>query len=153
MCAAITATGLSKVYGEGATVVHAERCRLIAGEMSDARRRGEHPGLRAERRALEATPAVLLRWGVGQFDPTSRVALVTGNTVVSSINGGAADLRLGTAPVRLIGVIPELSPMMSLTHGVWGIGDAVTISVHAGEPAFGPAELDDYLVRLDAALG
>jgi hypothetical protein len=132
---------------------HAQRRRLIAGELTGAARRGAHPGMRAERQALQATPAVLLRWGVGQFDPMTRVELVTGNTVVSSVNRGAADLRLGTARVLLTAGYPALSPMMSLTHGIHGVGDVVALSVHAGEPAFGPAAFDDYLARLDFALG
>jgi hypothetical protein len=130
-----------------------ERAGMIAAELRDARIRGTHRAVAAQRRAVQATPAVLLRWGVGQFDPAVRVAAVTGNTVVSSVNGGAVDLRLGAAPVLFAAVYPGLSSMMSLTHGVQGIGNAVAISVHAAEPAFGPDELDDYLVRLDHALG
>ena len=39
---------------------------------------------------------------------------------------------------------------MSLVHGVWGIGDTVTVSVHAAESAVG--DIDEYLARLDAEL-
>jgi len=45
---------------------------------------------------------------------------------------------------------PALSPMMGLTHGVHGIGDTVTISVHAAESAV--ADIDSYTARLAAAL-
>jgi hypothetical protein len=46
-----------------------------------------------------------------------------------------------------------LSPMMGLTHVVVGVGDTVTIGVHAADSALGGAGgLDDYLARLQAAL-
>ncbi|EUA73139.1 hypothetical protein I553_9295 [Mycobacterium xenopi 4042] len=45
---------------------------------------------------------------------------------------------------------PALSPAISLTHGVHGIGDTIAISVHAAESAI--ADIDAYLHRLDAAL-
>jgi hypothetical protein len=40
--------------------------------------------------------------------------------------------------------------MMSLTHGVHGIGDVLAISVHA-DPV--NIDVDDYLQRLRSALG
>ena len=40
--------------------------------------------------------------------------------------------------------------MMSLTHGVHGIGDTVTISVHA-DPV--NVDVDDYVDRLRVAIG
>ena len=94
-------------------------------------------------------PAPLLRWGVTQFDADVRSPTVTGNTVVSSVNRGAADLYFGEARVALTAGYPALSPLMSLTHGVHGIGDAIAISVHAAESA---VDIDDYRDRLDAAL-
>ena len=126
------------------------RVERIAADLANARRRSEHPAARAADRAFAAVPAPLLRWGVSLFDPEARPAQVSGNTVVSSIYRGPADLRFGAAPVLLTAVYPGLSPAMGLTHGVWGIGDAVTISVHAAESAVG--DIDDYLVRLDAEL-
>jgi hypothetical protein len=92
----------------------------------------------------------LVRWGVSLFDPDVRPAQVAGNTVVSSINRGAADLRFGDAPVVLTATFPPLSPLMGLTHGVLGIGDTVAISVHATQSAV--PDIDDYVQRLDAAL-
>jgi hypothetical protein len=96
-------------------------------------------------------PGPLLRWGVAQFDPGVRSAMVTGNTVVSSVNRGAADLHFGGCRVILTAGYPALSPMMGLTHGVHGIGDTIAVSVHAAESAVD--DIDDYLERLDAALG
>lgn len=104
----------------------------------------------AASRASAAVPAPLLRWGVAQFDPDARSPTVTGNTVVSSVNRGAADLTFGEARVVLTAGYPGLSPMMGLTHGVHGIGGTIAISVHAAESAIG--DVDAYLERLDAAL-
>lgn len=127
-----------------------ERMARIAAELADRRRRAAHPAMRAADRAAAAVPAALLRWGVTQFDPDLRSETVTGNTVVSSVHRGAADLRLGGAPVVFTAGYPALSPMMGLTHGVHGIGDTVAISVHAAESAIG--DFDAYVEELAAAL-
>jgi hypothetical protein len=91
-----------------------------------------------------------LRWGIKQFNPGARSPTVTGNTVVSSVNRGPADLTFGGRPVVLTAGYPALSPMMGLAHGVHGIGDTIAISVHAAETAV--ADIDDYLDRLSSAL-
>ncbi len=127
-----------------------DRMRRIASELANGRRRAEHPAARSADRAFAALPAPLLRWGVGQFDPDARPVRVAGNTVISSVDRGAADLRFGDAPVLLTAGYPALSPAMGLTHGLHGIGDTVAISVHAAESAIG--DIDGYLHRLDAAL-
>jgi hypothetical protein len=127
-----------------------ERAARIAADLADRRLRAQHPAMRAASRAFAAVPAPLLRWGVAQFDPTLRSPTVTGNTVVSSVNRGAADLRFGDAPVVVTAGYPALSPMMGLTHGVHGIGNTVAISVHAAQSAIG--DVDEYVTRLDAAL-
>ena len=106
--------------------------------------------MRASAAAFAAVPPVLLRWGIGQFDPSERSAVVSGHTVVSSVNRGPADLSFGGCPVVLTAGYPALSPMMSLTHGVHGIGDVLAISVHA-DPV--NVDVDDYLPRLRSALG
>lgn len=126
------------------------RVERIAAELANGRRRFEHPATRAADRAFAAVPAALLRWGVGQFDPDTRPAQVAGNTVVSSVNRGAADLSFGGARVVLTAGYPALSPVMGLTHGVHGIGDTVAISVHAAESAV--TDIDAYVRLLDAAL-
>ena len=127
-----------------------ERAARIEEDLAQRRRRAAHPAMRAASRASAAVPAPLLRWGVKQFDPTLRSPTVIGNTVVSSVNRGPADLRFGEAPVVLTAGYPGLSPMMGLTHGVHGIGDTIAISVHAAESAIG--DVDAYVDRLDAAL-
>ena len=126
------------------------RLQRIAADLANARRRSEHPAVLAADRAFAAVPAPILRWGVSLFDPEVRPSQVSGNTVVSSIYRVSADLRFGDAPVVLTAVYPGLSPAMGLTHGVWGVGDMVTVSVHAAESAIG--DIDDYVARLDAEL-
>ncbi len=127
-----------------------ERAARIADDLADRRMRAAHPAMRAASLAFAAVPAPLLRWGVAQFDPTVRSPTVTGNTVVSSVNRGPADLRFGDAPVVVTAGYPALSPMMGLTHGVHGIGNTVAVSVHAAASAIG--DVDEYVARLDAAL-
>ncbi|WP_167098676.1 WS/DGAT domain-containing protein [Mycobacterium sp. DL592] len=131
-------------------VDRARRAQLIGAELAAQRRRGEHPALRASAAAFAATPAALLRWGVRQFDPSARSPTVTGNTVVSSVNRGPADLSFGGLPVLFAAGFSALSPMMSLTHGVHGLGDVVTISVHGDS---GNLDVDDYVDRLRIAFG
>ncbi len=103
----------------------ADRGMRIAADLDARRRRAAHPAMRASDLAFAATPAPLLRWGMDRFDPEVRVAKVTGNTVVSSVNCGAADFTFGGAPVKMAAAFPALSPMMGLTHAVCGIGDTV----------------------------
>ncbi|MEO6793271.1 MAG: DUF1298 domain-containing protein [Mycobacterium sp.] len=126
------------------------RAERIATEMAGGRLRAGHAASVAGDRACAATPAKLLRWGVEKFDPQTRPVRVAGNTVVSSVHRGAADLRFGTAPVLLTAGFPALSPAMGLTHGVHGIGDTVVISVHAAESAI--SDIDAYTGLLDTTL-
>ena len=131
-----------------------QRSERIAAEVDARRRRADHPAMRAAEVAFAATPAPLLRWGITQFDPDVQLAEVTGNTVVSSVNGGAADFAFGGAPVAVLAAFPGLSPLMGLTHCVCGVGDTISISVHAAESALGGVAngLDAYVERLEAAL-
>lgn len=129
---------------------HAERSARIAEELAQRRARAAHPAMAAANLASAAVPAPLVRWGVTAFDATVRSPTATGNTVVSSVPRGAADLRFGGAPVVLTTGCPSLSPMMGVTHGVHGIGDIVTVSVHAAESAVG--DIDAYTDRLADAL-
>lgn len=127
-----------------------QRVDAIAADLSARRLRAAHPAMRASERAFDATPAPLLRWGISQFDPSVRSATVTGNTVVSSVNCGAADFTLGGRPVRLAAAFPGLSPMVGITHCVTGVGDTITLSVYAAESAIG--DIDEYVQRLESAL-
>ncbi|MGA5542677.1 WS/DGAT domain-containing protein [Mycobacterium sp. NPDC051198] len=127
-----------------------QRRAAIAAELAARRERAGHPAMRASERAFAATPAPLLRWGIGQFNPDARSATVTGNTVVSSVNCGVADFSFGGKPVRLAAAFPGLSPMVGLTHCVTGVGDTISISVFGAESAIG--DVDGYIERLEAAL-
>ena len=127
-----------------------ERVTRISGDLAERRLRGGHSAFIASSRATAAVPGPVLRWGIEQFDPSARSPMVTGNTVVSSVNRGPADLTFGGRPVVLTAGYPALSPMMGLAHGVHGIGDTIAISVHTAESAV--PDVDDYLDRLSAAL-
>jgi hypothetical protein len=126
------------------------RVERIAADLANGRRRAQHPASRAADQAFAAVPAPLLRWGVSLFDPAVRPSQVSGNTVVSSVYRGPADLRFGDAPVLLTAGYPALSPAMGLVHGVHGIGDTIAISIHAAASAAG--DVDDYTARLNAEL-
>jgi WS/DGAT C-terminal domain len=126
------------------------RLERIAADLAEGRRRFAHPAARATDRAFAAMPAPLLRWGVSLFDPEVRPTQVFGNTVMSSVNRGPADLNFGGAPVVLsTGCLP-LSSAMGLTHGVHGVGETIAISVHAAESAI--PDIDAYLELLNTAL-
>ncbi|ORB74288.1 WS/DGAT domain-containing protein [Mycobacterium scrofulaceum] len=127
-----------------------DRAQRIAAELANGRRRFADPATRCADRAFAAVPAALLRWGVAQFDADTRPTQVSGNTVVSSVHRGAADLSFGGARVALTAGYPALSPVMGLTHGVHGIGDTIAISVHAAESAV--PDIDAYVELLEAAL-
>lgn len=119
-----------------------ERAQRIKESMDERRARASHPSSAASDLALNAVPGPLVRWGVQQYDFTAVPDEVTGNTVVSSVARGDADLVLGGGVVRFTAGFPSLSPVMSLTHGVHGIGDTVTISI-TSSPASIP-DIDVY---------
>ncbi|MFD1811481.1 WS/DGAT domain-containing protein [Rhodococcus gannanensis] len=119
-----------------------QRALTIAASLRAQRLRADHPSRAVEERATAAVPAPLLRRGIDQFDFTAVPDEVTGNTVVSSVDRGPADLALGGGAVRFTAGFPALSAFMGLTHGVHGIGDRVTISV-ATSPAVVP-DTDRY---------
>lgn len=126
----------------------------ISDDLAERRLRAGHHAMRTADLAFAATPAPLLRWGMGQFDPDVRPPAVTGNTIVSSVNCGAADFMFGGAPVTFATAVAGLSPMMGLTHVVFGVGDTLAIGVYAAESAVGgPDGLDAYVARLESALG
>lgn len=127
-----------------------ERAARITADIAARRQRAAHPAMWAQTLASAATPAALSRWGIAQFDPDVRSSAANGNTVVSSVNGGAADYTFGGAPVALLAAFPGLSPMMGLTHCVCGVGDTISVGVHSAESAIG--DIDAYVDRLAAAL-
>lgn len=127
------------------------RARAIRADLGAARRRTDHHLTEAESAAMGSVPAALLHWGARSFDTTVVPELVTGHTVVSSVDRGAADLTLGGGTVRFTAGFPALSPVQSLTHGVHGIGDTVAISITASPDVV--TDLDGYRDRVVDALG
>lgn len=130
----------------------AERAGAIAAELELRRRRVAHPAMAARARTEDHVPAPLLRYGTERIDLSVVPPTVTGNTVVSSVNRGRADLVLGGAAVRFTTGYPSLSPVMALTHGVHGIGDTVAVSVTTSPDVLDDAALDRYLELLRASL-
>ncbi|GAB99331.1 hypothetical protein GONAM_08_01210 [Gordonia namibiensis NBRC 108229] len=128
----------------------AERARLIRGEIDAARAADADPARVAQRRVSEVTPAILTRWGIRAFDLDTRPETVTGVTVVSSVDRGAADFDLDGGEILFTTGFPALSPVQGLTHGVHGIGDRVAVSVTTS-PEIMP-DVDRYVELLRAAL-
>lgn len=76
------------------------RARRIADGIESRRRRAAHPVLVAQRAGGSALPAPMMWAGVSAFDADLMPPTVAGNTVVSSVVRGAADLVLGGAGWR-----------------------------------------------------
>lgn len=133
-----------------AAVSRSERIRLIARELQACRMHRDHPAVVADERVFDAVPGPLRRWGVKRLDPHSRPALVRGNTGVSSVHRGPADLQFGGCPVTLTCGFPALSSVLGLTHGVHGIGDTIAVSVNTTSSIIG--DFDEYIDRLAVAL-
>ncbi|MDV6264067.1 WS/DGAT domain-containing protein [Rhodococcoides yunnanense] len=127
------------------------RMLLISNDLAARRVRASHPLAEAARASQDEVevhvPAFLAEWGVAQFDPTAIPPTVTGNTVVSSVTRGAADLMLCGGPVRFTAGFPALSPAMSLTHGVHGIGNTVTIGITSNSAAVPDPDRYEALLR------
>ncbi|MER7453495.1 hypothetical protein ABTW96_24765 [Nocardia beijingensis] len=126
------------------------RADKIAAALADRRVRALHPLLSAQDRVTAAMPAPLLRRDVDSYPLDIVPDSIAGHTVVSSVDRGPADLSFGGGAVRFTAGFPALGSVMHLTHGVHGIGDIVTISLHA-DPAVLPY-VDAYAAHLRAAL-
>ncbi|MBF6173383.1 WS/DGAT domain-containing protein [Nocardia blacklockiae] len=126
------------------------RARRIAADLAARRARAAHPLLAVRDRVTEALPAAVLRRDIAGYPMDLVPDALSGHTVVSSVHRGPADLVLGGGAVRFTGGFPALGAVMHLTHGVHGLGDTVTVSVHA-DPAAVP-DLDDYASLLAGAL-
>lgn len=126
------------------------RADRIAAELAARRERAAHP-LQAARDAVTAVlPAPLLHRDVVHAPIDTLPERVSGHTVVSSVDRGGADLEFGGGAVRFTAGFPALGAVMHLTHGVHGLGDTVTVSVHA-DPAVLP-DPDRYAMLLESAL-
>ncbi|MEV0029358.1 WS/DGAT domain-containing protein [Nocardia sp. NPDC050793] len=126
------------------------RADRIAATLADRRLRARHPLLSAQDRVTAVTPAPILRRDVDRYPIDAVPDSIAGHTVVSSVYRGPADLSFGGGPVRCTGGFPALGAVMHLTHGVHGLGDTVTVSIHA-DAAVVP-DVDEYANLLRAAL-
>ncbi|MFI6043318.1 WS/DGAT domain-containing protein [Nocardia sp. NPDC051321] len=126
------------------------RADKIAAAMADRRVRARHPLLTAQDRVTAVVPAPLLRRDIARYPLTTVPDAITGHTVVSSVHRGPADLSFGGGRVHFTGGFPAIGSVMRLTHGVHGLGETVTISLHA-DTATVP-DLDAYSALLRAAL-
>ncbi|WP_165914768.1 WS/DGAT domain-containing protein [Nocardia alba] len=126
------------------------RANLIAAELADRRERATNPLLGVQDRVGEVVPAILAVRDVERADLDNVPVTLDGNTVVSSVYRGPADLAFAGAPVLFTGGFPALGTVMHLTHGVHGIGATITLSVHADARVM--PDPDRYLELLTAAL-
>lgn len=130
----------------------AARASAIATDLAAQRLRARHPAMSIRARTDDHVPAPLLRFGTDRLDLSAVPPTVTGNTVVSSVDRGPADLVLGGGRVRFTSGFPGLSPVQSLTHGVHGIGDTVTLSVTTSPDVVDQAGLARYVTLLHDAV-
>ncbi|MCW3471893.1 WS/DGAT domain-containing protein [Rhodococcus pyridinivorans] len=129
-----------------------ERAAAIAADLALQRIRARHPAMAIRVRTDDHVPAPLLRFGTDRLDLSVVPPTVTGNTVVSSVYRGPADLELGGGRVRFTSGFPGLSPVQALTHGVHGIGDTVTLSVTTSPDVLDAAGLARYVSLLHEAV-
>lgn len=116
-----------------------ERAELIAADLVAARSARPTAGPPAP-----APPAWQRSREVREFPLHMRPDRMTGNTVISSVDRGPADLDIsGSRSVRAAG-FPALSPAMALTHGVYGLGSSITIGICAGDAAIDEPTIDRY---------
>ncbi|MEV0342964.1 wax ester/triacylglycerol synthase domain-containing protein [Nocardia sp. NPDC050713] len=125
------------------------RADRIAAALAERRLRAQHPLLSAQDRVTAVTPARILRRDVDRYPVDSVPDSIAGHTVVSSVYRGPADLTFGGGPVRCTGGFPALGAVMHLTHGVHGLGDTVTVSIHADAAV---VDVDSYAGLLRTAL-
>lgn len=127
-----------------------ERADKIAATLRDRRVRAQHPLLTAQDRVTEVVPAPLLRRDIARYPLDVVPESIAGHTVVSSVHRGPADLAFGGGRVRWTAGFPAIGSVMHLTHGVHGLGDTITVSVHADQATI--PDLDVYTELLRAAL-
>ncbi|MFZ3391882.1 wax ester/triacylglycerol synthase family O-acyltransferase [Rhodococcus sp. 7Tela_A2] len=122
------------------------RAARIAADLGARRERVTDPLFAQRDAAAEHVPAPLSRFGIVRY-ASPRPVTVTGNTVVSSVFRGSADLALAGGPVVFSAGFPALSPAMALTHGVYGLGETVTIGVAAGSRVIPDLDAYEQMVR------
>ncbi|WP_433592451.1 WS/DGAT domain-containing protein [Nocardia sp. CA-145437] len=126
------------------------RADRIAADLTARRTRAAHPLQYAPDAVTAVLPAPILHRDVAKVPIDLLPERVSGHTVVSSVDRGPADLEFGGGAVRFTAGFPALGAVMHVTHGVTGLGDTVTVSVHA-DPAVIPGP-DRYSELLESAL-
>ncbi|MBY8855994.1 WSD1 family O-acyltransferase [Nocardia sp. CA2R105] len=126
------------------------RADRIAADLAARRTRALHPLMTARNAVTEVIPAPVLRRDIAGYPLDLTPEALSGHTVISSVNRGPADLTFATAPVRWTAGFPALGTVMHLTHGIHGLGNTVTVSIHA-DPDVIP-DIDTYTALLDTAL-
>ncbi len=126
------------------------RADKIAATLADRKRRARHPLLAAQDRVTAVVPAPLLHRDVAGYPLDAVPDSIAGHTVVSSVDRGQADLTFGGGRVRFTGGFPAIGSVMRLTHGIHGLGDTVTLSLHADSGTL--PDIDIYTDLLRAAV-
>ncbi|WP_433564067.1 wax ester/triacylglycerol synthase domain-containing protein [Nocardia sp. CA-151230] len=126
------------------------RADRIAADLAARRTRAAHPLQDAQDTVTAVLPAPLLHHDVTHAPIDMLPERVSGHIVVSSVDRGPADLRFGGGTARFTAGFPALGTVMHLTHGIHGLGDTVTVSIHA-DPAVIP-DVDRYSALLDSAI-
>ncbi|MGV9835983.1 WS/DGAT domain-containing protein [Nocardia niigatensis] len=126
------------------------RATRIAADLAARRHRAAHPLQNAQDAVTAVLPAPLLHREVTRAPINALPPRVSGHTVVSSVDRGTADLEFGGGAARFTAGFPALGAVMHLTHGLHGLGDTLTVSLHA-DPAVIP-DIDAYAAALEAAL-
>ncbi|WP_067663986.1 WS/DGAT domain-containing protein [Nocardia miyunensis] len=126
------------------------RADRITTALTARRTRATHPLMTTRNAVTEVIPAPLLRRDIAGYPLDLSPDTLSGHTVISSVNRGPADLTFGGAPAHWTAGFPALGTVMHLTHGIHGLGDKVTVSIHA-DPAVIP-DIDVYADLLNVAL-
>ncbi|MFD4367960.1 hypothetical protein [Rhodococcus sp. NPDC058521] len=123
------------------------RARKIAEALDERRIRAAHPTVLAQGDPMAVTAAPLIRSGVRSYSSDVVPEKVSGNTVLTSVNRGPADLRFGAGDALFTAGFPALSPAMGVTHGVYSLGETVTVSVHFGPTVMPDADVYEDMLR------
>lgn len=126
------------------------RADRIAATLAERRRRATHPLQQARDRVNDVVPAPVLRRDVAGYPLDLVPETLSGHTVVSSVHRGPADLSVLGGRVRFTAGFPALGSVMHLTHGLHGLGNTLTLSVHS-DPQVMP-DVDEYVELLEAAV-
>ncbi len=123
------------------------RAHKIGRALQRRRQRARHPLMAMQDKVTQAVPALGMWQEVNSYPFDTIPPVVSGNTLVSSVFRGPADLWLGSGKVAFTAGFPSLSPVMALTHGAHGIGDTVTISITASPDVLPDVDVYEDMLR------